>query len=93
MYLSLCSKSLAAAFRSEVINSKDRDASTLTPVRQVGEHTFVYLRSSNVYLLAITKSNSNAMLIFQFLSRVRKQQFALLFFFFLTVVVKPTDCR
>lgn len=65
-----CSKTLASAFRSQVINSKAHDAASLAPVRQFGEHAFLYLRASDVYLLAITRSNSNAMMIFQFLSRV-----------------------
>lgn len=42
-------------------------------MRQLGEASLVYLRASNVYLLAVTKRNSNAMMIMQFLSRVRGQ--------------------
>ncbi|KAG7668347.1 hypothetical protein Ndes2526B_g00938 [Nannochloris sp. 'desiccata'] len=63
-------QSLATAFRTHILNTQDRDAASLAPVRQFGEHTFLYLRASNVYLLAITRSNSNAMMIFQFLSRL-----------------------
>lgn len=42
----------------------------MAPIRQFGEHTFLYYRAANVYLLAVTRSNSNAMMIFQFLSRL-----------------------
>ena len=66
-----CRRNLASAFRSHVINSKDTDAASLAPVRQLGDASYVYLRSANVYLVAITKRNSNAAMIMQFLSRVR----------------------
>lgn len=62
---------LASAFRSHVVNSKETDATSLAPVRQLGDASLVYLRSGNVYLLAITKHNTNAMMAMQFLSRVR----------------------
>ena len=54
-----------------MVNSRDTDAASLAPVRQFGDASYVYLRASNVYLLAITKRNSNAMMVMQFLSRVR----------------------
>ena len=63
-------RNLASAFRSAVVNSRETDAASLAPVRQLGEASLVYLRASNVYLLAVTKRNSNAMMIMQFLSRV-----------------------
>jgi hypothetical protein len=53
-----------------VINSKETDAASLAPVRQFGDASYVYLRHGGVYLLAITKRNSNASMIMQFLSRV-----------------------
>lgn len=68
--LTASSKSLATTFRSQILNSKDRDAASLAPVRQFGEHSFLYYRAANVYLLAVTRANANAMMIFQFLSRV-----------------------
>lgn len=54
-----------------MVNARETDAASLAPVRQLGEASLVYLRASNVYLLAVTKRNSNAMMIMQFLSRVR----------------------
>ncbi|KAL4457302.1 hypothetical protein ABPG75_012167 [Micractinium tetrahymenae] len=63
-------RNLASAFRSQVVNSRDTDAASLAPVRQFGDASYIYLRSSNVYLLAITKRNSNAMMVMQFLSRL-----------------------
>lgn len=62
--------SLATAFRTHVVNSKDSDAASSAPVRQFGDASFLYLRHADVYLLAITRSNSNALMIFQFLSKV-----------------------
>ena len=53
-----------------MINSRETDAASLAPVRQFGDASYVYLRAGNVYLLAITKRNSNALMIMQFLSRV-----------------------
>lgn len=67
-------RNLASAFRTAVINARETDAASLAPVRQLGEASLVYLRASNVYLLAVTKRNSNAMMIMQFLSRVRGQR-------------------
>ncbi|EFN55621.1 hypothetical protein CHLNCDRAFT_35389 [Chlorella variabilis] len=63
-------RNLASAFRSHVINSRETDAASLAPVRQFGDASYVYLRAGNVYLLAITKRNSNALMIMQFLSRL-----------------------
>lgn len=63
-------RNLASAFRSQVVNSRETDAASLAPVRQFGDASYIYLRASNVYLLAITKRNSNAMLVMQFLSRL-----------------------
>lgn len=63
-------RNLASAFRSHVINSRETDAASLAPVRQFGDASYIYLRASNVYLLAITKRNSNAMMVMQFLSKL-----------------------
>ena len=63
-------RNLASAFRAHVVNSRETDAASLAPVRQFGDASYCYLRASNVYLLAITKRNSNAMMVMQFLSRV-----------------------
>ncbi|PSC73641.1 AP-2 complex subunit mu [Micractinium conductrix] len=63
-------RNLASAFRAHVVNSRETDAASLAPVRQFGDASYCYLRASNVYLLAITKRNSNAMMVMQFLSRL-----------------------
>lgn len=61
---------IAAAFRSLVINAKETDSASRAPVRQLGGHTLVHLRANDVYLVALTKANSNAMLVVQFLSKL-----------------------
>lgn len=43
---------------------------SLTPVRILGSCSFLYMRASDVYILAVTKSNANAMLAFQFMTNV-----------------------
>jgi len=65
-------RNLATAFRSHIINARDGDSvSSLTPVRVLGSCSFLYMRASDVYILAVTKSNANAMLAFQFMTDVR----------------------
>lgn len=63
-------RNLASAFRTHVINSKETDAASLAPVRQFGDCSYIYMRCGNIYLLAITKANSNAMMVLAFLSRL-----------------------
>ncbi|KAK9828491.1 hypothetical protein WJX72_000299 [[Myrmecia] bisecta] len=64
-------RNLAAAFRTHIINTKDNDnVSTLAPVRVLGSCSFIYMRNSDVYILAVTKSNANAMLAFQFMTQM-----------------------
>lgn len=68
----LARRNLATAFRTHIINARDSDnVASLTPVRILGSCSFLYMRSSDVYLLAVTKSNANAMLAFQFMTNVR----------------------
>lgn len=64
------SKQVAQTFRADVVNSKESDSVSLAPVREVLNHSCVYLRSSNVYLVAVTRSNVNAMATMTFLSRM-----------------------
>ncbi|KFM26035.1 AP-2 complex subunit mu [Auxenochlorella protothecoides] len=63
-------KNIPAAFRTNVINSKSLDSASTAPVRQFIGSSFIHLRAGSVYLLAITRTNSNAMMILQFLSKV-----------------------
>lgn len=41
-----------------------------TPVRVLGSCSFIYLRNNDVYIMAVTKNNANAMLTFQFMTNV-----------------------
>ncbi|KAK9845788.1 hypothetical protein WJX81_002341 [Elliptochloris bilobata] len=64
-------RNLATAFRSHIINTRDGDnVASLTPVRILGPCSFLYMRASDVYILAVTKSNANAMLAFQFMTNM-----------------------
>lgn len=65
-----CRKNVAAAFRTNVINAKTTDIASSAPVRQLLGFTFVYLRAGSIYLLALTKTNSNVMMTLQFLSKM-----------------------
>lgn len=41
-------------------------------MRVLGSCSFLYMRHSDVYILAVTRNNANAMLTFQFLSNVSR---------------------
>ena len=75
--LCVCSREIAEAFRTQILNDKDASSSIQTPVRTLGSCTFMYLRHSDIYILCITKNNPNVMLGFSFMTSVRKQQQAL----------------
>ncbi len=64
------SKDLPAAFRAEVLNARGRDAAAAPPVRLLGGASALSLRAADVYLLAATRGNANAMMILSFLSRL-----------------------
>ena len=68
----VCSTKLASAFRTHILQaSKEADsAAHVGPVRVLGSCSFMYMRHNDVYLLAVTKSNANAMLAFQFMTQV-----------------------
>jgi hypothetical protein len=74
-YLLFCvphSREIAENFRTQILNGKERDASALqTPVRTLGSVTFLYLRHADIYILALTRSNANAMLSLKFITSVR----------------------
>lgn len=59
-------RNLADAFRTQILQSKE----TSTPVRHLGDCSFIYTRSNDVYVLAITKSNANCALAFKFLTEL-----------------------
>lgn len=61
-----CRPRLADVFRIQVIsNSQVR-----SPILTLGSTTFSHVKHENIYLVAITKSNANAALIFEFLYRL-----------------------
>lgn len=53
---------MAQAFRTEIIQGKDRGN---VPIVNIGSCSFMYRREKNVYLVAVTRANANAMLCFQ----------------------------
>lgn len=64
-------RNLATVFRTHILNSKESDhVANSTPVRVLGSCSFIYLRSNDVYILAVTKNNANTMLTFQFMTNV-----------------------
>lgn len=59
-------RSIADAFRIQVISNSE----VKTPVMTLGSTTFLHLRHENIYLVAVTRQNVNAALIFEFLDRL-----------------------
>jgi AP-2 complex subunit mu-1 len=58
---------MAQAFRTEIIQGKDRGN---VPIVNIGSCSFMYRREQNVYLVAVTRANANAMMCFQFLNEL-----------------------
>lgn len=53
------------------MNSRQADnLSNLTPVRLLGSTSFLYMRKNDVYILAATRNNANALLTFYFINSV-----------------------
>jgi AP-2 complex subunit mu-1 len=61
-----CRPRLADIFRIQVISNPQLRSPTLT----LGSTTFSHVKHENIYLVAITKSNANAALVFEFLYRL-----------------------
>jgi AP-2 complex subunit mu-1 len=58
----------ADVFKLEVLNSVDASAgSGAAPVRYINDDSYMYIRHKDMYVVAITKKNSNAVMIFQYL--------------------------
>lgn len=53
------------SFRTQVIASKNTGQTA--PVVQIESTTFMYIRQKNIYLVAATKKNPNAMMVFTYL--------------------------
>lgn len=62
-----CRPRLADVFRIQVISNPQ----VRSPVLTLGSTTFSHVRHENIYLVAITRSNANAALVFEFLYRFR----------------------
>lgn len=61
-----CRPRLADIFRIQVISN----AQVRSPILTLGSTTFSHVKHENIYLVAITKSNANAALVFEFLYRL-----------------------
>lgn len=61
-----CRPRLADVFRIQVISN----AQVRSPLLTLGSTTFSHVRHENIYIAAVTKSNANAALIFEFLYKL-----------------------
>ncbi|TPX59369.1 hypothetical protein PhCBS80983_g02551 [Powellomyces hirtus] len=59
-------RSVADIFRIQVVSSTD----VRSPITTLGSMSFFHVRHENIYLVAVTKINANAALIFEFLYKV-----------------------
>jgi AP-2 complex subunit mu-1 len=60
-------RSIASAFRAQIIASKLVER---CPVKTVGSVSFLFIRYDDLYLVAATKQNVNAAMVFQFLYKL-----------------------
>lgn len=60
---------ISELFRTRVLHG--RDASTGSPIRQLGSQTLAFLAHNDLYLVAIVRNNANIMMTTAFLSSVR----------------------
>ncbi|BDD59482.1 hypothetical protein MPDQ_002959 [Monascus purpureus] len=65
-FRSECRPRLADIFRIQVISNPQ----VRSPILTLGSTTFSHVKHENIYLVAVTKSNANAALIFEFLYRL-----------------------
>jgi AP-2 complex subunit mu-1 len=56
----------SAVAPSQIIAAKETGSSA--PVRMIDGSTFVFTRAGNMFLVAVTRSNANAALVFHFLN-------------------------
>jgi len=61
-----CRPRLADVFRIQVISN----AQVRSPILTLGSTTFSHVKHENIYLVAVTKSNANAALVFEFIYRM-----------------------
>jgi AP-2 complex subunit mu-1 len=61
-----CRPRMADIFRIQVISNPQ----IRTPLLTLGSTTFSHVKHENIYLVAVTRSNANAALVFEFLYRL-----------------------
>ncbi|EON65955.1 hypothetical protein W97_05197 [Coniosporium apollinis CBS 100218] len=61
-----CRPRLADVFRIQVISN----AQVRSPILTLGSTTFSHVKHDNIYVVAVTKGNANAALVFEFLGRL-----------------------
>jgi AP-2 complex subunit mu-1 len=71
------SRAAADAFRMQVLAAKE----FRSPVQVYEKASFFHIRSSNVYLVAATRENVNASMVFEFLYQLVGGSFAALHLF------------
>src|SRR5271169_3032306 len=59
-------RSIADVFRIQVLSSTD----IRSPITTLGSTTFFHVKRENIYIVAVTKVNANAALVFEFLHRL-----------------------
>jgi hypothetical protein len=59
-------RSIADVFRIHVLSSTD----IRSPITTLGSTTFFHVKRDNIYIVAVTKVNANAALVFEFLHRL-----------------------
>lgn len=57
----------AEVFKTAVINNTDMTSNQAAPVRYINEDSYCYIRHQDIFLVAITRKNANAALVFQYL--------------------------
>ncbi|KZP01150.1 clathrin adaptor, mu subunit [Calocera viscosa TUFC12733] len=65
LYRTDLKRSVADVFRVQVVSNTD----VRSPIITLGSTSFFHVRVANVYILAVTKSNANAALVFEFCYR------------------------
>ena len=66
LYRSDVKRSIAEIFRIQVISNP----SVRSPIITLGSTSFFHVRHENLYLVAVTKNNANAALVFEFCYRL-----------------------
>ncbi|EWM25769.1 ap-2 complex subunit mu [Nannochloropsis gaditana] len=68
LYRDDVSRSMVDTFRHKVIASKETGSQA--PIKVIENATFLYIRHHHLYLVAVTRSNLNPALVFEFLFRM-----------------------